>query len=517
MKLSQVTQQFLDDDGNPLNAGYAYYYEPDGAFSTEKTVYKDKAGAVAWTQPIVFGADGRPVGADIFENGDYDRKIFDSADNLIRSERNIGDTWSAVGTDLSQNLVSNHSAEVAGTGAEPFANWTNNDSSAAITRDTTDSIHGGACFLWTDAANEFEHRLTSDAFEVSPELNVALSFHVKASNAAAQPRIRIRWLDKDQAFISASTVYNANLGLTPTDWTYLQGFRATPPATARYANLLLEGNIAATQYTTCFDGIQVSQVSVFPEEAPYAPYGLILSRDSGDTDHDIKVTAGAVKSDDYANDIILQSDIVKRFDATWAAGTGNGGASSGFSLPASGDFAVWLVKNSSTGQVDVLASASYTAPTMPSGYDVKRLIGYCTTDSSNNIVDFVHVDNIFYQKAKITDVSDSSITDDTAETGTFSVPPGSIGFFNFYWNFGSGQTADLAILMGPTGTATSAMDVLRVDPTSATMDELNGMFQILVDSSSQADYAVRNGSGGALTGTGTIYTKGCIMLTRDAP
>lgn len=504
--------QFFDSTGAVLAGGSVYFYSP--GTTTEKDIYDATDKQTTLSNPVVLDSAGR-VPSPVFMEGLYDIVVKDASGNTIESVSNAGDDWSAVGTDLSENPISNHSFDVAGS-STTFENWDEVDSASVISRDTSDSYHGVACLKFTSSASDADY-VTSDYIPISPGYNYSLDLMIKADNASARPNIHFYYYTAAQAFISSQRIADFKDGLTPTDWALRRGFSDTPPSTGRYLKIRIYGNADGTSYTTQFDDLRLRAVSKFGEVAPYVPSGLILSRDSGDTDHDIKITAGAVKSHDYAEDIFLLSDIVKRFDASFDEGTGNGGASSGFSLPASADFAVWLIKNSSSGHVDAIASSSYSSPTMPSGYDIKRLIGYCTTDSSNNIVDFKHVGNIFYQMAKITDVSDSSVTDDTAETGTFSVPPGSIGFFNFYWNYGSGQQANLALLMGPTGVATNTMDVNRVDPTSATVDELNFTFQILVDSSQQADYAVRDGTAGAITGTATIYTKGCIMLTRDTP
>lgn len=514
-KLAPNPQQLLTDAAEPGNAWKAYYYEPDNTFSTQKTVYKDRAMQTEWTQPVTCGSDGRPENdAQVFLNGDYDRKIVNSSDGTEFTERNIGETWSAVGTDLSENLLSNASGETAGS-SEPFENWTETDSGTVISRDTSDSYHGTASFLFTNSASGADY-LTSDPFEISPGKDIAVDFSVKASNASAEPKIQINWLTGAQADISTSTIYDDNVGLTPTSWTLKQGFRATPPATARYAKLILVGNDNATQYTTRFDGINVRQVSVYPEEAPLKPYGLVLSRDSGDTDHDVKITAGAVKSHDFSDDILLTSDIVKRADASWAAGTGNGGAFSGWSLPSEGIFYVWLMKNSTTGHVDAGFDDSPTSPTLPSGYDVKRLIGALHTDSSNNIVNFVHKGITFLFDQELEDVSDTTLTDDTAETGTFSVPPDCIGHIAAYWLYGSGDSARLRLVMKPKG-FTAETFRHQWEPTSATIQEFDIRLKVMVNEDSQAEYKIVDTSAGSITGTLNLSVVGFDMLTRDDP
>jgi hypothetical protein len=50
---------------------------------------------------------------------------------------------------------------------------------------------------------------------------------------------------------------------------------------------------------------------------------------------------------------------------------------------------LWLIQRPDTGVVDALFSESASAPTMPSGYTRKRLIGAVLTDGSANITEFV--------------------------------------------------------------------------------------------------------------------------------
>jgi len=88
-------------------------------------------------------------------------------------------------------------------------------------------------------------------------------------------------------------------------------------------------------------------------------------------------------ADDNSSYLRLTAAITKRLDASWTVGTGNGGLDTG-TKTAGVLYHVWLIKRSDTGVVDALFSTSATAPTMPSGYDKKRWLGWIITDSSTN-------------------------------------------------------------------------------------------------------------------------------------
>jgi hypothetical protein len=154
--------------------------------------------------------------------------------------------------------------------------------------------------------------------------------------------------------------------------------------------------------------------------------GLICSMDA-DSDNDVNITAGSCRDDGDAANLRLASEITKQIDAAWAVGDDQGGLDTG-SVAVSTLYAVWLIKRSDTGVVDALFSTSFTSPTMPTNYDLKRLIGAVKTDGTSDIIPFLQSGDEFTYLGNTDtfpprDIDDSSITDDTWEQGTLSVPP----------------------------------------------------------------------------------------------
>lgn len=486
-KLSQVPQQFLDDDGTPLNAGKVYYYVPDGTFAVEKTVYKNAAKSTSWTQPITLGADGRPVGADIFEDGDYDRKVFDADDNLIRSEQNIGDTWSAVGTDLNQNLVSNHSFETAGSGGEPFANWTATDTGSVITRDTSDPNHGAACALFTNSQNGNDY-IVSDLFEISPSLDVFVSVMGQASNALAGPEVRVRYYTAAQSFISESTLMVGNVGTT---WEFLGEYSDTPPSTARYAAIRLIGNGGATQYTMRFDRVNVYQKSTVTfGVVTRIPVGLNLSIDSGDTDHDITISPGAVLDSTYAKELVLTSELTKKIDAGWTAGDNAGGLAAGSSLSADGHVNAFIGLKSTTGQVDVFfADGDYDAPTPPSGFDFYRYLGRIPLDSSSNIVDGTW-DGAYFTKLgdPAYEINSTVAYNVSTQTAEINAPPFSEVDYLARIEVSGGQASDLVVQVQPSDSSWDASRAGHGMEVTDIIDELHWGGKVVLNADSEIDW-----------------------------
>lgn len=102
--------------------------------------------------------------------------------------------------------------------------------------------------------------------------------------------------------------------------------------------------------------------------------GLTYSNNSTDPTNDIDIAAGSAKDGTNAYDLVLASTLVKQLDAAWAVGTNAGGLDTG--SIGNSDYYIWLIARSDTGVIDALFSLSASAPTMPTNYDYKRLIGW---------------------------------------------------------------------------------------------------------------------------------------------
>jgi len=107
-------------------------------------------------------------------------------------------------------------------------------------------------------------------------------------------------------------------------------------------------------------------------------YGLVPSNNGVDATNDIDITVGGAVSDDATATnkrlMTLTSALVKQSDAVWAVGTNAGMLDTG--VVGNSDYYLFLIMRADTGVVDVLCSLSSTAPTMPTSYAYKRLIGW---------------------------------------------------------------------------------------------------------------------------------------------
>lgn len=154
-------------------------------------------------------------------------------------------------------------------------------------------------------------------------------------------------------------------------------------------------------------------------------YGLTISNNSTDSEHDLDIAVGEAASDDATPVLIkLASALTKQADATFAEGTGTGGMISGESLPTSGTIHIWLIMKAD-GTVDVCfnnQASSGLSPTLPTGFVYKRRIGSLTTNASANIVAFLQGGDHFELKKRVGDFDGTQGT--TAALIALSIPTG---------------------------------------------------------------------------------------------
>jgi hypothetical protein len=148
--------------------------------------------------------------------------------------------------------------------------------------------------------------------------------------------------------------------------------------------------------------------------------GLVTSRASTTT---VTVAAGACRdSTDDKTLALTASTKTLQSSGAWATGTGANGLDAGARANNTW-YHVWVIANAAGATVDWLFSSSATAPTMPTGYTLKRRIGAVKTDGSGNILDYRQTGDEFWWYNPIRDVN---VTNPglTAVLRTLSVPTG---------------------------------------------------------------------------------------------
>lgn len=248
--------------------------------------------------------------------------------------------------------------------------------------------------------------------------------------------------------------------------------------------------------------------------------GLITSNDT-DTDHDIAIAPGVARGAADDANLRLAAILTKQIEATWAVGDDAGGMESA-DHPVQVDtlYALWLIKRPDTGVVDAMFSLDFSAPTLPTNYTKKRLIAAVMTDGSANIIEYLQSGDYFrYMGAALPqDVDDNTMTTNTYETGTLSVPPSAMA--HIYGHVNNPTEASTLIRMaiktkgaGEGGGLTEQSWAAQRQAADNT-EGIGCIGQVLVDANSQIEYACSEAAG---TATVEITTLGFTMFTRSNP
>jgi hypothetical protein len=156
--------------------------------------------------------------------------------------------------------------------------------------------------------------------------------------------------------------------------------------------------------------------------------GLTMSNDT-DTDHDINITAGECRDSTNTYNIVLESEITKKIDATWAAGDDGGGMNDGEAVGNDTWYHVHLLFSPTTGVVDVGFDTSLTAANLladtaavAAGHTKYRRLGSVLTDGTANILGFSQFGDEFLWDDPPLDINITNLGTSVA-LQTLSVPP----------------------------------------------------------------------------------------------
>lgn len=196
-----------------------------------------------------------------------------------------------------------------------------------------------------------------------------------------------------------------------------------------------------------------SQIAAWDVAAAFAPHvGLILTWLSTTS---FSCGTGVVGDDTHVSGMKMLSVLTKT-TAAWAAGNGVGGLFSG-AIANNTWYYVYVIKNPTTGAVDWGYDISPTAPSLPVGYTLKRMVGAVRTDGSGNIRPWVMLPN--GEQIWKTMFSDLSATVGTSMTinSMTSVPP-VVCYATVIMAFNNNSGAAGFFISGNTGTNDVALD-----------------------------------------------------------
>ena len=151
-------------------------------------------------------------------------------------------------------------------------------------------------------------------------------------------------------------------------------------------------------------------------------HGLTISMTGSSSS--FTVAAGIATDSTFVDTMVLAPAIAKTTGA-WAAGTGNGALDTG-AIANNTWYHVYLIKNPTSGAVDVLISLAAVTPTLlPTGYTLFRRIGSMKTNASGQWYGFLQIGDNFYWTAPVLDFSGVTLTANTPTNRALaSVPLG---------------------------------------------------------------------------------------------
>jgi hypothetical protein len=345
----------FDANGKPLDGGKLYTYEAGTA--TPKPTYTGADGLTANPNPVILDANGY---ADVWlDSGGYKFILKDKNDVLVRTKDNIdgggagGFASQVISKSSSFSLSVNEQNNVivcttsltisllpAGIAGDGYAVVVVNNSTGDVTIDpdgaetingvSTLVIHAGnSATIYCDGSAWFASGLSATKFADN-------EFRIKGSvDGTKQIAIEVDGLTTGTTRTYTAPDKDGILAL-------IADIPVPPfaPVIGSFANLTVKNNVSTPN----------TQIDVTADS--------IIMVDNGGL---------SIKANTVAVTINCGT-------------TGANGLDVG-SLSATTWYAVWAIHNGTT--VAGLASLSFTAPTMPTGYTYKKLIGALRTDASN--------------------------------------------------------------------------------------------------------------------------------------
>jgi hypothetical protein len=134
------------------------------------------------------------------------------------------------------------------------------------------------------------------------------------------------------------------------------------------------------------------------------------------------VTAG-MAADQANTGFMTNASALTKTTAAWTVGTGVGGLDTG-AIAANTWYHIFVISKADLSLVDVLFSASPTAPTLPSPYTLFRRIGSIKTDGSSHFIKYWQWGDMFIWDQLVNDLVDSVQFNNTSATLAITVPTG---------------------------------------------------------------------------------------------
>jgi hypothetical protein len=264
---------------------------------------------------------------------------------------------------------------------------------------------------------------TADAYTLSPSPTITayattqqITAKISATNLTTTPYLQVSAIANPTttAVIKKLSATKTEIAVEISDL-LINGIYHFQRNSANNAWILLTPNIA----------------TITNQGVSYLNNPITIANNATDANNDIDFSAGTFQFSDGQGQA-LATAMTKRLDATWSAGSGNGGLFNGTAVPKAinSTYHCYKIYNPTTGAEDsgFLLGISGTAPdptsVLPSGFTKFERRGSIITDGSGNIIGFNQTANDFMFKTEITNLSGVSQTSASETLRTLTLPAG---------------------------------------------------------------------------------------------
>ena len=214
------------------------------------------------------------------------------------------------------------------------------------------------------------------------------------------------------------------------------------------------------------------------------PKQITIANNGTDANNDIDFSAGNFQFSDGSG-LATLSALTKQLDASWAAGTNQGGLFSGAKANSTW-YHCFAIYNPTSGVADCGFDTSVTAANIPSGYTKYKRVGSIRTNGSGNILAFSQADKYFLWKTQTEDRALAAPPlSPTNLTLTTPLTLSTMAILNCYLEVGSASPNQILITNPGFTTAASTTNFnVRDSSSSASVSGIT-QIQVLTNTSSQ--------------------------------
>ncbi len=241
-------------------------------------------------------------------------------------------------------------------------------------------------------------------------------------------------LEWASAGVAGVVTFNARAGnVTPQAGDYSSAQVSRGGGTVETALVAIEGDVAAIE-AQLLSGIE----------------GLLLSNNGGAPNTHVDIGAGKANVGTLA--VSNPATVTKRLNATWTAGSGNGGLDTG-AVAASSTYFLYALRKNTDGTFDAVFSTSATIAgvntTLLTGYTIVKCIGVVLTNASSNIRQFImYPMDEYLWVTPVLEFNNVAIGTGGA-LGAITVPNGVKVKANLRFMYSSGATTAAALIHDP--------------------------------------------------------------------